>query len=45
VVSEVTFNQIVVDEGIDVQYFDKNGKLFNNVTQTSDSVPEMPAGK
>jgi hypothetical protein len=45
VVSEVTFNQIVVDEGIDVQYFDKNGKLFNNVTQTADSVPEMPAGK
>ena len=35
----------VVDEGIGVQYFDKKGKLFNKVTQTSDSVPEMPAGK
>jgi hypothetical protein len=45
VVSEGTFSQIVVDEGIDVQYFDKHGKLFNKITQTSDSVPEMPAGK
>jgi hypothetical protein len=44
-VSDVTFSQIVVDEGIDVQYFDKHGKLFNKITQTSDSVPEMPAGK
>jgi hypothetical protein len=39
------FSQIVVDEGIDVQYFDKSGKLLGKFVQTSDSVPEMPAGK
>jgi hypothetical protein len=39
------FSQIVVDEGIDVQYFDKAGKLIGKFVQTSDSVPEMPAGK
>jgi hypothetical protein len=42
---EGSFGQIVVDEGIDVQYFDRNGKLFNKAMQTSDSVPEMPSGK
>ncbi len=42
---EGTFSQIVVDEGIDVQYFDRNGKLFSKAMQTSDSVPEMPSGK
>ena len=39
------FSQIVVDEGIDVQYFDKSGKFIGKFVQTSDSVPEMPAGK
>ena len=39
------FSQIVVDEGIDVQYFDNSGKLIGKFVQTSDSVPEMPAGK
>jgi len=45
VVTEGALSQIVVDEGIDVQYFDRHGKLFNKAMQTSDSVPEMPAGK
>jgi hypothetical protein len=45
VVTEGAFSRIVVDEGIDVQYFDKNGKLFNKAMQTADGVPEMPAGK
>ena len=39
------FSEIVVDEGIDVQYFDKSGKLIGKTVQPSESVPEMPAGK
>jgi hypothetical protein len=39
------FSQIVVPEGIDVQYFDKVGKFIGKYVQSSDSVPDMPAGK
>jgi hypothetical protein len=42
---EGIFSQIVVDETIVVQYFDKSGTLIGKYPQTSDSVPQMPAGK
>ena len=38
------FSQLVVEEAIEVQYFDKTGKLIAKIIQSEDSVPQMPAG-
>jgi len=39
------YGQIVVPEGTLVQYYDKTGRLFTKIAQSSSSVPMMPAAK